>query len=88
MDFCMGLVPSMRGISWTSPSFWLGGARVGNALGNMSRYLHNVYCNVVLYYSSILSNVVLLLLEDLCPHIKYLIEIKLGFQKFLITYHM
>ena len=26
------------------------------------------------------------LLEDLCPHTKYLIKIKLGFQKFLIIY--
>ena len=38
-----------------SPSFWLGGARVGNAPGNMSKYLHNTVHNVVLYCSSIFS---------------------------------
>ena len=51
----MGLAPSMRGISFTSPSFRLGGVRVGNALGNMLQYLHNTVCNIVLYCSSIFS---------------------------------
>ena len=38
-----------------SPSFWLGRACVGNAPGNMSQYLHNTVCNIVLYCSLILS---------------------------------
>ena len=32
----MGLAPSSRGISCMSPSFQLGGARVGSVPGNMS----------------------------------------------------
>ena len=55
MDFRTGSAPSTRGISWTSPSFRFGGARVGSAPGNTSRYLHNAYRNVVLYFSSIFS---------------------------------
>ena len=55
MDFHMGLVPSSRGISCTSPSFWLGGACVGSVPGNTSWYLHNTVCNGVLYFSSTLS---------------------------------
>ena len=38
-----------------SPSFQLSGAHVGNAPGNMLRYLYNTACNVVLYCSSIFS---------------------------------
>ena len=38
-----------------SPSFQLGGARVGSVPGNMTQYLHNTVCNNVLYFSSILS---------------------------------
>ena len=38
-----------------SPSFQLGGTRVGSVLGNMSQYLHNTVCNNVLYFSSTLS---------------------------------
>ena len=55
MDFCMGLAPSSRGISCISPSFLLGGARVGSVSGNTSQYLHNTICNNVLYFSSIFS---------------------------------
>ena len=55
MDFHMGLAPSMRGILCISPSFQLGGARVGNAPGNTLQYLHNTEHNVVLYCSSIFS---------------------------------
>ena len=51
MDFHMGSAPSTRGILCTSPSLWLGGARVGNAPGNMLQYLHNMVRNVVLYFS-------------------------------------
>ena len=36
MDFRTGSAPSSRGISCTSPSFWLGGARVGSMPGNTS----------------------------------------------------
>ena len=46
---------STRGISCTSPSFRLGGACVGNTPGNTLPYLHNTVCNVVLYFSLILS---------------------------------
>ena len=69
-----------------SLSFQLGGARVGSVPGNMSRYLHNTVYNGVLYFLSTLVSVELHLLEDLCPHIKYLIRIKRGFQMFLIIY--
>ena len=55
MDFRMGSAPSTRGISCMSPSFRLGGARVGNAPGNTSQYLHNMVRNIVLYFSLILS---------------------------------
>ena len=55
MDFCTGLAPSSRGISYTSPSFRLGGACVGGMPGNMSTYLHNTIRNDVLYFSSMLS---------------------------------
>ena len=55
MDFHTGSAPSSRGISCTSPSFQLGGARVGSVPGNMSRYLHNTIPNGVLYFSSTLS---------------------------------
>ena len=51
----MGSDPLTRGISCTSPSFWLGGAHVGNTPGNTSRYLHNMVYNIVLYFSAILS---------------------------------
>ena len=36
IDFCMGSVPSFRGISCTSPSFQLGGTRMGSVPGNTS----------------------------------------------------
>ena len=36
MDFHTGSTPSSRGISCTSPSFWLGGACVGSVPGNTS----------------------------------------------------
>ena len=55
IDFCMGLVPSSRGISCTSPRFWLGGTCVGSMPGNMPWYLHNTIHNDVLYFSSTLS---------------------------------
>ena len=55
MDFCMGLAPPSRGISCTSPSFRLGGARVGSVPGNISWYLHNTIHKSVLYFSSRLS---------------------------------
>ena len=55
MDFCMGLAPFSRGISCMSPSFRLGGARVGSVPGNMSQYLHNTVYKGVLYFSSKLS---------------------------------
>ena len=55
MDFHTGLAPSSRGISCTSPSFWLGGARVGSVPGNTLQYLHNTIRNDVLYFSSTLS---------------------------------
>ena len=48
MDFHMGLAPSSRGISYTSPSFRLGGACVGSMPGSMSQYLHNTVRNGVL----------------------------------------
>ena len=51
----MGLAPSTRGISYTSPSFQLGGAHVGNAPGNTLQYLHKTIHNNVLYSSSTLS---------------------------------
>ena len=54
MDFHMGSVPSSRGILCMSPSFQLGGARVGSVPGNMSQYLHNTIHNYVLYFSSTL----------------------------------
>ena len=43
--FCIGSVPSMRGISCTSPTFQLGGAHMGSIPGNTSLYIHNVECN-------------------------------------------
>ena len=55
IDFCTGSVPSSRGISCISPSFQLGGARVGSVPGNTSWYLHNAIHNNVLYFLSILS---------------------------------
>ena len=55
MDFHTGSAPSSRGISCISPSFWLGGARVGSVPGNTSQYLHNTIHNNVLYFSSTLS---------------------------------
>ena len=36
MDFRTGSAPSSRGISCTSPSFWLDSARVGSVPGNTS----------------------------------------------------
>ena len=38
-----------------SPSFWLGGACVGNAPGNTLQYLYNTIRNDVLYFSSTFS---------------------------------
>ena len=50
IDFHMGLVPSSRGIICMSPSFWLGGARVGSVPGNILQYLYNTVCNNILYF--------------------------------------
>ena len=47
MDFRTGSAPSSRGISCTSTSFRLGGARMGSVPGNISQYLHNTICNSV-----------------------------------------
>ena len=55
IDFHIGLAPSSRGISCTSPSFQLGGVRVGNMPGNTSQYLHNTIHNNVLHFLSTLS---------------------------------
>ena len=55
MDFHTGLVPSTRGILCISPSFWLGGSRVGNIPGNTSWYLHNTIYNDALSFSSTFS---------------------------------
>ena len=55
IDFLTGLAPSLSGISCTSPSFWLGGARVGNIPGNTSQYLHNNIHNNALFFSSTFS---------------------------------
>ena len=55
MDFCIGSVPSCRGILCKSPSFQLGGACVGSVPGNTSKYLYNTICNNVPYFSSTLS---------------------------------
>ena len=51
----MGLALAMRGILCMSPRFQLGGARVGNALGNTLQYLHNTIHNIVPYCSLIFS---------------------------------
>ena len=48
MDFHTSSEPSSRGISCTSPSFWLGGTRVGSVPGNTSQYLPNTIRNDVL----------------------------------------
>ena len=55
MDFRTGSAPSSGGISCTSPSFWLGGARVGSMPANILQYLHNTICSNVLNFSSMLS---------------------------------
>ena len=55
MDFHMGSTPSSKGISCISPSFWLGGARVGSVPGNTSWYLNNTVYNNILYFLSTLS---------------------------------
>ena len=55
MDFHTGSEPSSRGISCTSPSFQLGGARVGSVPGSTSQYLNNTIHNNVLYFSFMFS---------------------------------
>ena len=55
MDFCTGSAPSSRGILYISPSFQLGGTRVGSVPGNKLWYLHNTIHNNVLYFSSMLG---------------------------------
>ena len=55
IDFLIGLVLSARGISCMSPSFHLGGVRIGNNPGNISRYLHNTIYNDMLFFLSIFS---------------------------------
>ena len=88
MDFHTGLAPSPRGILCMSPSLQLGGAHVGNVLGNTSQYSHNTVCNDVLDFSSTLCKCGITLLEALYPHIKYLIKIVWGSWMLLIAYHM
>ena len=51
----MGSASFTRGISWTSPSFRLGGVRRGNAPGNRSLYLRNRPRSAVRCYSPTLS---------------------------------
>ena len=88
-NFHMGLTPSSIGILCISPSFQLGGARVGSVPGNTLQYLHNIIHNNVLYFSSTLSKCgIALPLKDPYPNIKYLVKIVQGFWMFLIIYHM
>ena len=53
MDFHMGLASSSRGILCMSPSFLLGGARVGSVPWNTSQSLYNTVCNKALLFSYI-----------------------------------
>ena len=55
IDYYNGSVPSTRGILYMFPSFWLGGACVGNVPWNTSRYLYNTVCSEALFFSSTFS---------------------------------
>ena len=55
MDFRTSSASSTRGILCMSPSFQLGGARLGNVPGNTSQYIHNTVCKNALFFPYIFS---------------------------------
>ena len=82
----MGAAPSTNKISYTSPSFQLGGAHIGNIPSNMLRCLYNIAYNDALYFSSIFNKCGLLLIVNSNCHTIYPIKIVLSFKMFTFLY--